>query len=371
MSAPAPLVVPASPVASPTPTLIVGAGVSGLACARALSEAGQPSLLLERARGVGGRCASRRLEGQVLDHGPTFLHGRDPAFLAALAAVPATRLPGWPAAVSGEGLPCQPQAFAPGEQRLAFQEGLNAFPRHLAAGLEVRLETEVTSLALEGDRLVLGTAAGERLEAPSVVLALAAEQVARLLETLPDPPAEVLGARGLLALTRSHPCLALLATYPEAAPRPGWQLCYPEQSRALQLVAQDSTKRGAGARLALLLQARPAWSRAHLEDPAWPAALLEEAGHLLGPWAARPSATHAHRWRFARADRDAELAGPMLLSLPGGARLGVCGDRFAPGGGVEAAWRSGRLLAARLLGGPGGSGGAVGDGGAAAPPAAA
>ncbi len=373
MSDLAPPAVPALPLAAQAPLVIVGAGVSGLACARALAEAGRPALVLERARGVGGRCASRRLEGQVLDHGPTFLHGRDPAFLAALAAVPATRLPGWPAALRGEGQPCQPQAFSPGEQRLAFQEGLNAFPRHLATGLEVRLETDVTGLALQDGRLRLTTAAGERLDTPSVVLALAAEQVARLLETMSSPPPEVLGARGLLALSRSHPCLALLATYPDDAPRPDWQLCYPEQSRALQLVAQDSTKRPAGARLALLLQARPAWSRVHLEDPAWPAALLEEAGRLFGPWAARPSATHPHRWRFARADRDAELAGPMLLSLPGGARLGVCGDRFAPGGGVEAAWRSGRLLAARLLagrGGPDGPGAVVVDGGAAAPAAA-
>jgi predicted NAD/FAD-dependent oxidoreductase len=43
----------------------------------------------------------------------------------------------------------------------------------------------------------------------------------------------------------------------------------------------------------------------------------------------------------------------MLLSLPGGGRIGLCGDRFAPGGGVEAAWRSGRMLAGRILAGEG------------------
>ncbi|MBK9519568.1 MAG: FAD-dependent oxidoreductase [Anaeromyxobacter sp.] len=329
--------------------LIVGAGVAGLACARALAEAGRPALLLERARGVGGRCATRRLEGQPLDHGPAFLHGSDPGFLAALAAVPATALPGWPSGVSGTGQPCQAEAFRPGEVRLAFAEGVNAFPRHLATGLEVRLEAEVTTLEEAGSRLRLQTAAGQPLEAPAVVLALAAEQAGRLLGTLPAALPEVRGARALLDLSRSHACLALLAVYGEEAPRPGWQVCYPEASRALQLVSHDSSKRPAGARVALVLQARPAWSRAHLEDPAWPVALLEEAGRVLGPWAARPAASHAHRWRHARTDRAAELAGPLLLTLPGGGRLGVCGDRFAPGGGVEAAWRSGRLMAARLL----------------------
>ena len=123
----------------------------------------------------------------------------------------------------------------------------------------------------------------------------------------------------------------------------------------LQLVSHDSTKRPGSAPLALVLQARPSWSRAHLDDPGWPQALLAEAGRLLGPWASRPATTHAHRWSHARSDRSAELSGPLLLSLPGGGRLGVCGDRFAPGGGVEAAWRSGRLMAARLLAEVGGT----------------
>jgi predicted NAD/FAD-dependent oxidoreductase len=159
----------------------------------------------------------------------------------------------------------------------------------------------------------------------------------------------VASARALLGLAQSQACLALLAIYPEAVAHPDWQVCFPERSRVLQLLSNESSKRHGPGRLGLLLQARPAWSRAHLEDPAWGAALLEEAASLLGPWAARPAASHAHRWSFARNDRSSELAGPMLLSLSGGGRLGICGDRFAPGGGVEGAWRSGQLLSERLL----------------------
>jgi predicted NAD/FAD-dependent oxidoreductase len=102
--------------------------------------------------------------------------------------------------------------------------------------------------------------------------------------------------------------------------------------------------------LAMVYQASPRWSREHLDDADWPTGVLAEAERLLGDWAARPSATHAHRWTWARNDTSAQLAAPILFSLPGGARLGLCGDRFAPGGGVEAAWRSGRALAARILG---------------------
>jgi len=41
----------------------------------------------------------------------------------------------------------------------------------------------------------------------------------------------------------------------------------------------------------------------------------------------------------------------MLLGLPGGGRLGLCGERFAPGGGVQAAFASGRMMAGRILAG--------------------
>jgi predicted NAD/FAD-dependent oxidoreductase len=308
-------------------------------------------LLLERAHGVGGRCATRRLDGQRIDHGPAFLHGRDPAFLAALAAVPVTPLPGWPSAVSGVGQPCQPEAFAPGERRLAFAEGVVAFPRHLASGLEVRLEVAVSAIEPDRGGLKVWTAPDQFLRAGVVVLAVAAEEALALLEPIASPPPDVASARALLGLSRSQACLALLALYPESAPRPDWQVCYPESSTVLQLASHDSSKRPAPARLALMLQAGPSWSRTHLEDPGWPEALLDEAARLFGPWAARPASRYAHRWRHARSDRASELAGPMLLSLPGGGRLGVCGERFAPGGGVEAAWRSGQVMAKRVLSG--------------------
>jgi predicted NAD/FAD-dependent oxidoreductase len=332
-----------------SPVVIVGAGIAGLACGRALREGGRRVLLLERAHGVGGRCATRRIDGQPVDFGVAFLHGRDPAFLAALEAVPATPLAGWPASIRGTGRPCNPEAFAPGERRLAFAEGVAAFPNHLARGLELRLQRRV--VAIEPDdgtvRLVLEDAS--RLEAETAVLALAAEQAAELLASVAPAPPQVESARALLAMARSEACLALLAAYGPGTPAPAWDACFPEESRILQLASHDSAKRPSPAFVAVVYQAHAGWSRQHLEDPDWPAVLLEEAGRLLGPWAAAPRHVESHRWRHARSDRAAELAAPMLLALPGGARLGLCGDRFARGGGVEAAWASGRALAGRIL----------------------
>jgi predicted NAD/FAD-dependent oxidoreductase len=69
-------------VTATSEVLVIGAGVSGLSCARTLVATGRQVAILDRARGVGGRCATHRLLGMPFDQGVSFLHGRDPEFLA-------------------------------------------------------------------------------------------------------------------------------------------------------------------------------------------------------------------------------------------------------------------------------------------------
>ena len=62
------------------PVTIVGAGISGVACARVLAAAGIPVELVDRGRRVGGRMASRRHEGRPADIGASYFTVSDPAF---------------------------------------------------------------------------------------------------------------------------------------------------------------------------------------------------------------------------------------------------------------------------------------------------
>ena len=57
-------------------TLIVGAGLAGLVCARELQAAGDEVSLIDKGRGYGGRLSSRRREGLSFDHGAPELHLR-------------------------------------------------------------------------------------------------------------------------------------------------------------------------------------------------------------------------------------------------------------------------------------------------------
>ena len=63
------------------PLLIVGAGLSGLVAARRLVDHyGAPVELVDKGRGVGGRLATRRMDGDRFDHGAQYFTARDPVF---------------------------------------------------------------------------------------------------------------------------------------------------------------------------------------------------------------------------------------------------------------------------------------------------
>jgi phytoene dehydrogenase-like protein len=66
------------------PTIVVGGGIAGLMCARALTRAGRTVLLFERESDVGGRVRTTMREGFRLDHGFQVLFSAYPTLTSAL-----------------------------------------------------------------------------------------------------------------------------------------------------------------------------------------------------------------------------------------------------------------------------------------------
>ena len=335
--------------------IVVGAGIAGLTLARALHRQGLAPLVLERSRGVGGRCATRRIDGQAVDHGVAYLHGRTPEFRAELDAVPqVVRREHWPTVRSGDGSPCRPEAFAPDVYRVAFAEGVNSFAKHLATDVAVRADAHVTAVrppspgGPEGWHLTLSS--GEVIHARALVLTMPAPSALDLLKTGGAMPSAVADVLPLVGLIRMVPCLTLIARYPFAALDASWDVSMPRESEILQLVSHDSGKRSHPDRLVLVIQARPSYSRRHVDTPAdvWAAAMLTEAATIHGTWVAHPEFVQAHVWRKARVAPGSELVRPVAVRLDGGELLAFAGDGFHLAGGVEGAYLSGLALANRL-----------------------
>lgn len=311
-----------------TRTLVIGAGMAGIACARALRDAGRPVRVIDKGRGIGGRMATRRAEtsaGQPLrfDHGAQYVTARDPGFAALLTASAAAAL--W--------------ADGAAHPHYVGLPGMSGLPRALADGLDVSLGVEVAEVRRAGAIWQVATR-DTVIEAEHVVLAVPAPQVAPLIGA--DHP---LAAR--LEAVEIAPCLTLMAAFPADAPAPFVSRKLSEGP--LAFIARDSSKPGRpGGAVAWVAQASPGWSAAHLEQDR-----QEMARRMLPPLcaeigAAADSALHvaAHRWRYARV--TAPLGKAFVRDASGTLHLG--GD-WCLGPRVEAAWASGTAIAADIMAG--------------------
>ncbi|AKT40746.1 NAD(P)/FAD-dependent oxidoreductase [Chondromyces crocatus] len=322
---------------------VIGAGIAGLACAAELSALGVAVTVFDKGRGVGGRVATRREGAMRFNHGAQYVTARDPGFGALLAGL----------AEAGVMAPWD----AAGEGRWTGVPGMSVLGRHLAqqSGAEVRLQEQV--LFLQDDeagwlvRVVPAAEAypGEVLDTGGVVerfdavmLAIPPAQAAPLLLAAGHPFAEPVGAVTLL------PCWTLMVAFAKSVDAPDVQRF---EAGPLAWIARENSRPGADTPPdRWVVHASPAWSQRMVErDPA------EVQSMLLGAFVAATGVSEAplhvatHRWMHARTEQP---LGEAALWDPA-RRIGVCGD-YCLGARVEAAWLSGRALAAQVAAEAGG-----------------
>jgi predicted NAD/FAD-dependent oxidoreductase len=341
--------------------IVIGAGVSGLACARELARNGVSCVVLDRARGVGGRCASKTLHGQRVDYGVPYIHGSGTHFLGFVEAILSreagvTVKSGWPHRVRHSHLACHPESFQASQRRMAIDRGISEFPRAMARDLNVRLGVPIQFLAVVPGGVEAVSTDGRRFRSPRVVLAVAGPQAGRLFEPV---AMRTKGGRDLVARLSSRKylsCLTVVAGYDVRVPAPGWDIAYPLDTTILHCLSHDSGKRTSPDQRVLVYQARPSYSSRYLDAPEkeWTRDMVWEAGEILGSWAAEPAWIHAHAWTWARpSPHDPFRLTPLWVETDGGGMIGFCGDAFSDGGGVEGAFMSGVGLARSMANGPG------------------
>lgn len=288
--------------------VVVGAGVAGLACARELLDAGVPVRVLDRARVVGGRLASRRYDGRYADIGAAYLTADHPAF--------AGRLESW--RIAGLAHPWT-DTFAvyergtrdstTGPTRWAAPGGLRSLAEDLARELDVTLGHEVTALPA----------------ADAVVLAMPGPQALRIA--------------GLAAAReqRWSPALVAVLTYAERG-WPDFHGAFVNAHPVLAGVWDDGDRRGDRAPV-LVAHSTAAFARLDRLEAGRAAAGMEAAvRELIGVPAAT---TRVHRWTYAQPAPE-----PGAYAREGDVYL--AGDAFGRPR-VQTAWLSGRAVAHAIL----------------------
>ncbi|MGY1699228.1 NAD(P)/FAD-dependent oxidoreductase, partial [Geodermatophilus sp. SYSU D00766] len=271
----------------PNGIVVVGAGIAGVACARALAEAGVPVRVLDRGRRPGGRMATRTLSGRVTDTGASYLTAADGSPFADVVADWVRRGLARPwtdtFAVAG---PDGVRETRSGPVRYAAPGGLRSLVADLAAGLDVVPEHAVERVA-----------SGPQVDgepAPAVVLALPDPQARRLL------PADLAGR--LLGAEDAHawqPALAVALGFDRRHWPADLHGAFVRDDPVVEWIADDGDRRGDGAPV-LVAHTTPGTAAAHLSDPGRAAPEVTTAVcRALGIDAA-PAWTHVHRWTFAR-----------------------------------------------------------------------
>jgi len=339
---------------------VIGAGLSGLAAARALADQRHRVLVFEKSRGCGGRAATRRAwpeagtapvadevnAARVLtfDHGAQYLTASDPRFLRRTQAWAERGLISpWQGRIAAfDGV-----SFRPADQtttRWVGVPGMSALGRALAEGLEVRLETRVAAPQRRGREWRLFDEAGAELGCFDVVVISApAPQAAELLLDAPRLAAQA-------ACVDYNPCWTLMLAFNDEVALP-FDGVFVNQG-PLRWVARNSSKPGRPGQVkedCWVLQAEPGWTRKHLNTPREQveAALLEAFAALVeraGVSLPRVNWRQAHSWLYAQVETPLE-EGCLWDSALG---LGACGD-WCLGARVESAWLSGEALAGRIL----------------------
>ena len=309
--------------------VVVGAGISGIACARVLADSDIPVRVLERGHRPGGRMATKRYDGRPADIGAGYFTARDLEFAAVVRR--------WSAAGLAREWTDTFDVWSPdgyerttGPVRYAAPGGLRSLVADLAAGLDVRTDTEVYAVG-PGPSVD-----GEFVDA--VVLAVPGPQALRVL----DP--SLIAVRAAVRAQEWLPSLAATLRYPHR----DWACfdgAFVNGDAVLRTVFDDGARRGDQAPV-LVAHSTADFAARYLAEPHAAGSPVAAAVARVIPGkrgaAGDPDngpTVHVHRWTFARPARpDATL---FYLGEQG---IGVCGDAWGNRSKVETAWLSGTWL---------------------------
>ncbi len=307
---------------------MIGAGISGLICARQLVAQGVQVLILEKSRSLAGRCASRKFGDHVVDSGVQYFTLRNPVVRKEVQSVSSDQLQTISPPVYENG-----KIYREGEERFYLAGGNNRLGKLLAEGLEVRKESEVRGVFPQGKKWEV---AGELFD--GVVSSAPWPQSAALFGMRES---EVVFEPNLTA------CLEYLI------PWDGGRYATLDSTGQdpLAWVGCENAKEGRiqKGKSVYVVQASTSYSREHLEaDPTWWIQDLQK--RVEKEWGLdqeKRGATFGHRWRYARRSRGA----PQPSALADG--LYLCGDSVTDSR-VESVWQSGMEVAEKVLarGGP-------------------
>ncbi|MDA7503839.1 FAD-dependent oxidoreductase [bacterium] len=318
---------------------VIGAGISGLACAQALNERGAKVTVYDKSRGAGGRMSTRRTaERFEFDHGCQYFNATEVIFQKhvehwhQLGIVEVWREP---LGILGQGTFTETKEEV---HRFVGVPTMSAICKHLAGRLDVHFNTEVNSLTRLDIKWQLATNENSLGEYDAVIVSTPPQQAFQLVGDSSVISKEIVEHKML-------PCWTVIVAFAEQT---GLKFGGAKVSdSALAWVANNSSKpKRKRSSEQWVLQASAEWSEANIEaDPdEVNSQLLEAFFTATGLAPLKFQYLQAHRWRFATPTTKAK----QRFYCDDSQFLGLCGD-WCGKPQVQGAFLSGRDLAEHLI----------------------
>jgi len=299
---------------------VIGAGVSGLAAARNLTDSGMVCKIFEKSGGLGGRLATRETEGLTFDHGVQYLKARGPSFSKFL-------------------IQCikEGKARAWTDDLYVGAPQMKALAHALAEGLDIEFNFTASSLVRRANEWCISDGTEGRSGFDAVILSIPAPQAAELLSS-----SEV-SFRGMDEV-RYSPCITLMISFDQ-------QINFTKKfirnkSGPITWISQNSSKPDRKSTpQTFVVHTHAEWSLANLDTPLEKikADLLVLSNDIIKTQSV-PIVSIVHRWKYAFVSKKANSS----FFWNQDALLGACGD-YCLGASVEAAFNSGEALASRII----------------------
>ena len=315
---------------------IVGAGIAGLAAARALDT--QNYMIFEKSRGPGGRLASKRIDDLRVDIGAQFFTAREPRFQTIVGdAIDTGFVERWRPRL-GTFIDGHATASPDTQERFVGAPYMNAMGRYLAQSLTITTQLRVAAISPHDNQFHLTSTDGEVYTASRVLVTVPVDQMTNLL-----PSYDVRDIASRFTMEPTWTVVSDLETALRDRHDDPLDALFGGDHSIFDFISTERSKPGRESSY-VVSHAKPDWSAIHIEDE--PTRVQNQINTALRTtFGISVKSVIAHRWRFARPTDPTLTTQKGVFEIDDG--LWVAGDYLA-GGRVEGAYLSGIEAAERL-----------------------
>jgi len=319
---------------------IIGAGISAITIAQNLKGITNVSLF-EKSQGLGGRMALRRSEPYEFDHGAQFFTAKTKSFKSFIEPlIRKNIIKRWDArfAEFKKNKILRSVTWDSEYPHYVGVPGMNAIPKYLAIGLNVKLNVTVSKIIKNSDHSweLFDDNLNNLGKFDWVISTAPAIQSA---EILPD----CFNHRNDLLNTKMVGCFSLMLGFKKELPL-SWDAALISDAD-ISWVSVNSSKPDRGKSFSMLVHSTNAWAEKHLSDEPQCVIsyLTKETSRIIGHDTNQADHVDLHAWKYANICKQPRS--DLFIDYEN--KLASCGDWFIHGR-IESAFESGLMMAKEI-----------------------